>query len=103
MAPTGAPVEATCRAEIGLLLLLALVVRLRRMLVSHFGFLGRLRRLLLPTHMIVAAMLLGRGAMSFCSLLMMFGSLLVQFLRHIVSSLFERSPRQHLKLLMVPT
>ena len=40
------------------LLLLALVVSLRRMVVSCFGFIGCLSRLLLCTHMIVAAVLL---------------------------------------------
>jgi hypothetical protein len=44
--------------------------------------------------MIVAAVLLGRGAMSFRSLLMVFGGLLVRILRHNMSLLFERSPRQ---------
>ena len=40
------------------LLLLALVVSLRRMVVSCFGFIGCLSRLLLCTHMIIAAVLL---------------------------------------------
>jgi len=59
------------------------------MLVSGLGFFSCLRRLLLSADMIVAAVLLGRCAMSFCSLLVMFGGLLVQFLRHIISSLLE--------------
>jgi hypothetical protein len=65
-----------------LLLLLALVVSLRRMLVSCFGFVGRLSRLLLCTHVIAATVLLRGSPMSLRSLLMMFGSLLVHILRH---------------------
>src|SRR6476620_1304047 len=52
---------ATCREAMKLLLLLALVVSLRRMLVSCFGFVGRLSRLLLCTHVIAATVLL-RGS-----------------------------------------
>ena len=70
------------------LLLLALVVSLRRMLVSCFGLVSCLSRLLLCTHVIVAAVLLRGGPMSLRSLLMMFGSLLVHILRHNMSLLF---------------
>jgi len=74
--------------EAGLFLLLALGVRLRRLLVRRLGLLGGLSRLLLRTRLIVAAVLLGRRPMSFRSLLVMFGSLLVHVLRHSVSLLF---------------
>src|SRR4051812_38732647 len=57
-APTSVPVEATCCEAMKSLLLLALVVSLRRMVVSCFGFISCLRRLLLCTHVIVAAVLL---------------------------------------------
>jgi hypothetical protein len=101
--PTSKPVEATCRQAVELLLLLALVVSLRRLLVSRFGFVDGLSRLLLCAHMIVAAVLLRRSPMSFRSLLVMFGSLLVHFLRHCVSLLFEAVREKRLKLSMVPT
>ena len=87
-APTSRPVEAACCEAMKLLLLLALVVSLRRMLVSCFGLIGCLSRLLLCTHVIVAAVLLRGGPMSLRSLLMMFGSLLVHILRHNMSLLF---------------
>ena len=70
-----------------LFLLLALRIRLRRLLVCRLGFVGGLSRLLLGARMIVAAMLLGCRPMSFRSLLVMFGSLLVHVLRHSVSLL----------------
>ena len=57
------------------LLLLALVVSLRRMVVSCFGFISCLSRLLLCTDMIVAAVLLRSSPMSLRGLLMMFGGL----------------------------
>jgi hypothetical protein len=66
----------------------ALVVSLRRMVVSCFGFISCLSRLLLCTHVIVAAVLLRGSPMSLRSLLMMFGSLLVHILRHNISLLF---------------
>jgi hypothetical protein len=69
-------------------LLLALAVSLRRLLVSCFGFDGRLSRLLLCTHVLVAAVLLRGSPMSLRGLLMMFGSLLVHILRHNISLLF---------------
>ena len=65
-----------------LLLLLALVVGLGRMLVSCFGLFNCLSALLPCTHMIVASAPLRGSPMSFRSLLMMFGSLLVHILRH---------------------
>jgi hypothetical protein len=77
-----------------LLLLLALVVSLRRMLVSCFGFVSCLSRLLLCTHVLAAAVLLRGRPMSLRSLLMMFGSLLVHILRHNISLLFEGSRAQ---------
>lgn len=79
---------ATCREAMKLLLLLALVVSLRRMLVSCFGSVRCLSRLLLCTHVIAAAVLLRGSPMSLRSLLMMFGSLLVHILRHNISLLF---------------
>ena len=87
-APTSGPVEATCCEAMKSLLLLALVVSLRRMVVSCFGFISCLSRLLLGTHMIVAAVLLRGSPMSLRSLLMMFGSLFVHILRHNISLLF---------------
>jgi hypothetical protein len=87
-APTSGPVEATCCEAMKSLLLLALVVSLRRMVVSCFGFISCLSRLLLCTHMIVAAVLLRGSPMSLRSLLMMFGSLFVHILRHNISLLF---------------
>jgi hypothetical protein len=78
--PDREPVEAACYVR--LFLLLALVVSLRRMLVRRFGFLHRLGGLLLRIYMVIAAVLFSRGAMSFRSLLVMFGSLLVCFLGH---------------------
>jgi hypothetical protein len=86
--PTSAPVEAACCDVMKSFLLLALVVSLRRMLVSCFGLIGCLSRLLLRTHVIVAAVLLRGGPMSLRSLLMMFGSLFVHILRHNMSLLF---------------
>jgi hypothetical protein len=80
-APTGEPVGATCDA-VGLFLLLALVVGLRRMLVRNFGFFHRLRGLLLRIYMVIAAVLFRCGTMSLRSLLMMFGSLLMCILGH---------------------
>jgi hypothetical protein len=65
-----------------LFLLLALVIRLRRMIMSGFGFFRCLSRLLLCTHMIATAVLLCRSPMSLRSLLVMFGGLLMQILRH---------------------
>jgi hypothetical protein len=88
-APTSKPVGAASWQAVKSFLLLALVVSLRRMLVSRFRFVDCLRRLLLCAHMIVAAVLLRSGPMGFRSLLMMFGSLLVHILRHRVSLLFE--------------
>jgi phosphoglycerol transferase MdoB-like AlkP superfamily enzyme len=73
--------------ETDLFLLLALAVGLGRVLVSNLGFIGGLSRLLLGIRMIVAAVLLRRSPMRFGSLLVMFGSLLVQVLRHSVSLL----------------
>ena len=87
-APTSGPVEATCCEAMKSLLLLALIVSLRRMVVSCFGFISCLSRLLLCTHMIVAAVLLRGSPMSLRSLLMMFGSLFVHILRHNISLLF---------------
>jgi len=93
-APTSALVEAACYDVMKSLLLLALVVGLRRMLVSGLGFIGGLRRLLLRTHVIVAAVLLRGGPMSLRCLLMMFGSLLVHILRHnYVLAVFEAVER----------
>ena len=93
-APTSAPVEAVCCGAMKSLLLLALVVGLRRMLVSGLGFIGGLRRLLLRTHVIVAAVLLRGGPMSLRCLLMMFGTLLVHILRHnYVLAVFEAVER----------
>jgi hypothetical protein len=86
--PTSGPVEAACCEAMKSLLLLAPVVSLRRMVVSCFGFINCLSRLLLCTHMIVAAVLLGGSSMSLRSLLMMFGGLLVHILRHNISLLF---------------
>jgi hypothetical protein len=84
-ASTSGPAEAACCRVVELFLLLALVVSLRRMLVSYFGFLNGLSWLLLGAHMVAAAMLLRRSPMSFRSLLVMFGSLLMHILRHGVS------------------
>ena len=53
--------------------------------------------------MIVAAMLLCRIPMSFRSLLVSIGRLLVHILRHSASLLFGESSKQRLKLSMVPT
>ena len=93
-APTSRPVEAACCEAMKLLLLLALVVSLRRMVVSCFGLVGCLSRLLLRTHVIVAAVLLRGGPMSLRCLLMMFGSLLVHILRHnYVLAVFEAVER----------
>jgi hypothetical protein len=65
-----------------LLLLLALVIGLRRMIMSGFGFFRCLSLLLLCTHMIVTAVLLRCGSVSLRGLLMMIGGLLVHFLGH---------------------
>jgi hypothetical protein len=73
---------ATGREAMKLLLLLALVVSLRRMLVSGFGFVSCLSRLLLCTHVFVAAVLLRGSPMSLRGLLMKFGGLLVHILKH---------------------
>jgi hypothetical protein len=81
--------EATGAAAIELFLLLALVMSLCRMLVSYFGFLSGLSGLLLGAHMVAAAVLLRRSPMSFRSLVVLFGSLLVHILRHCGSLLFE--------------
>ena len=81
-APTSGPVEATCCEAMKSLLLLALVVSLGRMLVSCFGLINCLSRLLLCTRVIVTSVLLRGRPMSFRSLLMMLGSLLVHILRH---------------------
>jgi hypothetical protein len=73
-----------------LILLLALAVSLRRMLVRRFGFLHRLGGLLLRAYVVVAAVLLRRGTMSFRSLLVMFGGLFVRFFGHLFSSLLGK-------------
>jgi hypothetical protein len=101
-APTSKPVEAASGQAVKSFLLLALVVSLRRMLVSRFGFVDCLGRMLLGAHMIVAAMLLRSGPMGFRSLLMMFGSLLVHVLRHRVSLRFEEVKKKRSRLSMVP-
>jgi hypothetical protein len=59
------------------LFLLALIVRLRRMLVSCLGFFNSLSGLLLRAHMVVTAVLLRGSAVGFRGLLMMFRGLLV--------------------------
>ena len=79
--PDRGPVEATFYVA-RLFLLLTLGVSLRRELVRRFGFLHRLGGLLLRIYMVIAAVLLRRGTMSFRSLLMMFGGLLVSILGH---------------------
>jgi hypothetical protein len=81
-APTGKPVGAVYYDAVELFLLLALVISLRRVLVSGFRFLNGLSGLLLCIHMVATAMLLCRGPVSLCSLLVMFGSLLMHILRH---------------------
>ena len=52
------------------------------MLVSYFGFLSGLSGLLLGAHLVAAAVLLRSSPMSFRSLVVLFGSLLVHILRH---------------------
>ena len=53
------------------------------MLVSRFGFVRGLSRLLLRAHVVVAAVLLSGCAMCFGSLLVMFSRLLMHILRHV--------------------
>jgi hypothetical protein len=61
------------------------------MFVSCFGSFGRLSGLLLSADMIVTAVLLCRSPVSFRSLLVMVGSLLVKVFRHGISFLWESS------------
>ena len=69
------------------LFLLALIVCLRRMLVSCLGFFDGLSGLLLCAHMVVSAVLLRGGPVDFRGLFVMFRCLLVHIFRHGDSSL----------------
>ena len=64
------------------LFLLALIVCLRRMLVSCLGFFDGLSRLLLCAHMVVSAVLLRGGPVGFRGLFVMFRCLLVHIFWH---------------------
>lgn len=72
--------------------------------MSSFRFFSSLSRLLLSTYMIVATMLHCRIPMSFRSLFVIFGNLLVHFLRRsIFLVMFGGTNSQQLDLSIVPT